>query len=111
MKNLKAWQKLLLVGVVLLLPFAAVTREMVSLMSRFGTEFARHEVRGLEYYSPLLALLKNLQQQRGLTSTWLRGDASFKERVDAKRRARLNPSRPRSSGRIVRSSCSWTIRR
>ena len=85
MKNLKVWQKLLVMGVILMLPFGAVTWRMVSSINSLGTEFARQEIRGLEYYSPLLALLKDLQEQRGLTAIWLSGDASFKDRVDAKR--------------------------
>ena len=85
MKNLKVWQKLLVVGVILMLPFGAVTWRMVSSINALGTEFARQESRGLEYYSPLLVLLNDLQEQRGLTSIWLSGDASFKARVDAKR--------------------------
>jgi len=84
MKNLKVWQKLLVVGVILMLPFGAVTWRMVSSINALGTEFARQESRGLEYYTPLLVLLNDLQEQRGLTSIWLSGDASFKARVDAK---------------------------
>src|SRR5882762_669420 len=85
MKNLKVWQKLLVVGVILMLPFGAVTGRMVSSINALGTEFARQESRGLEYYTPLLVLLNDLQEQRGLSSIWLSGDASFKSRVDAKR--------------------------
>lgn len=48
MKNLNVWQKLALVGVILMLPFAAVTWEMVKSINALGVEFARHEVRGLE---------------------------------------------------------------
>src|SRR5258705_4303121 len=86
MKNLKVWQKLLVVGVILMLPFGAVTWRMVSSINALGTEFARQESRGLEYYTPLLVLLNDLQEQRGLSSIWLSGDASFKSRVDAKRK-------------------------
>ena len=85
MKNLKVWQKLLVMGVILMLPFGAVTWRMVSSINTLGTEFARQESRGLEYYSPLLVLLKDLQEQRGLTSLWLSGDATIKGRLDAKR--------------------------
>jgi methyl-accepting chemotaxis protein len=85
MKNLKVRQKLLVMGVILILPFGAVTWRMVSSINALGTEFARQESRGLEYYTPLLVLLKDLQEQRGLTSIWLSGDVSFKARVDAKR--------------------------
>jgi methyl-accepting chemotaxis protein len=85
MKNLKVWQKLLVMGVILMLPFGAVTWRMVSSINTLGTEFARQESRGLEYHTPLLVLLKNLQEQRGLTSLALSGDAAMRGRLDAKR--------------------------
>src|SRR6266576_4812716 len=81
MKNLKVWQKLVLMGTVFMLPFAVVTYKMVSSINELGVEFARQEVRGLEYHAPLLALLKDLQQHRGMASAWLSGDASFKRKL------------------------------
>lgn len=85
MKNLSVWQKLLVMGTIFMLPFGAVTWRMVASINELGTEFARQEARGLEYYTPLIALLKDLQQQRDLTSAWLAGDSSLKARVDAAR--------------------------
>ena len=84
MKNLKVWQKLFLMGVILMVPFGVVTWRMVSSINTLGTEFARQEVRGLEYYGPLLTLLKDLQAHRDLTAIWRSGDGSLKARVDAK---------------------------
>jgi methyl-accepting chemotaxis protein len=84
MKNLKVWQKLLLMGAVFMLPFAIVTYTMATSINELGVEFARQELRGLEYYNPALALLKNLQQHRGLAVTFLSGDSSFRERVALK---------------------------
>ena len=77
MKNLKIWQKLMLLGAVFLVPFAIVTYKMASSINALGTEFARQEVRGLDYYLPLLTLLKDLQEHRGIANVWLNGDASF----------------------------------
>ena len=85
MKNLKVWQKLVVMGTLFMLPFAVVTYKMVSSINELGVEFARQEVRGLEYHSPLLALVKDLQQHRGMASAWLSGDASFKGRLAGKR--------------------------
>ena len=85
MKNLKVWQKLLAMGVILMLPFGVVTWRMVASINTLGAEFARQESRGLEYYSPLLTLLQDLQEQRGLTALSLSGDATTKGRLDAKR--------------------------
>src|SRR5213593_3784018 len=85
MKNLRVWQKLVLMGTLFLVPFAVVTYKMVSSINELGVEFARQEVRGLEYHAPLLSLLKDLQQHRGMSSAWLSGDASFKGRLAGKR--------------------------
>jgi len=84
MKNLKVWQKLVFMGTLFMLPFAVVTYKMVSSINELSVEFARQELRGLEYHAPLLALLKNLQQHRGMAATWLSGDAVFKGRLAGK---------------------------
>src|SRR5437879_11430948 len=62
MKHLNVWHKLALMGAVFILPFAVVTDKMVSSVNTLGTEFARREMLGLEYYTPLLKLLQDLQQ-------------------------------------------------
>ena len=84
MKNLKVWQKLALMGAVFMLPFAIVTYTMVSSIDKLGIEFARQEIRGLEYYTPALTLLKDLQQHRGMAYALLHGDGSFKEPLASK---------------------------
>src|SRR5204862_6933354 len=48
---------------------------------------AKQEIHGLEYYGPLSALLKDLQQHRGVAVAWLNGDSSFKERLAERRLA------------------------
>jgi methyl-accepting chemotaxis protein WspA len=85
MKNLRVWQKLAVMGAVFLLLFAVVTWKMTSSLNVLGVEFTRQEIRGLEYYTPALALVKSLQLHRGMSSAWLNGEASFKERLDAQR--------------------------
>jgi methyl-accepting chemotaxis protein len=84
MRNLRIWQKLLVMGTVFMLPFAVMTYTLVSSVNAIGIEFARQEMRGLEYCSPLRTLLHNLQQHRGMSAGWRGGDASFKERLGAK---------------------------
>jgi methyl-accepting chemotaxis protein len=84
MKNLKIWQRLALIAAVFILPFAVAAYRMVSSVNTLGVEFARQELRGLEYYRPLLNLLQDLQQHRDMASAWLNGDASFEERVGSK---------------------------
>ena len=84
MRNLKVWQKLAVMGAVFMLPFAAMTYKMVSSVDTLGIEFARQEIRGLEYYRPLSRLLQDLQQHRDMSAAVLSGDASFKESLDRK---------------------------
>jgi hypothetical protein len=85
MKNLKVWQKLALMGAVFILPFGTVTYTMAKSIDVLGVDFAKQEIRGLAYYGPLSALLKDLQQHRGVSAAWLSGDSSFKERLAEKR--------------------------
>ena len=56
MQNLRVWQKLALMGAVFMLPFAGVTYKMTSSIQVLGVDFAEQELRGLEYYTPALAL-------------------------------------------------------
>ncbi len=84
MKDLRVWQKLTLMGAVFLIPFAVVTYKMVSSVNELGVEFARKEMRGVEYYTALVKLYRDVQQHYGLTSASLNGAAAFKEKVVAK---------------------------
>ncbi len=84
MKNLKVWQKLALMGTVFMLPFAVVTGKMASSVNTLGVEFARQEIRGLNYYTPALILLRDLQQHRGMAAALSSGDGAFQERVARK---------------------------
>ena len=85
MRNLKAWQKLALMGAISLLPFAVVTYKMASSINTLGVEFAEQELRGLEYYTPLTTLLKNLQLHRSLTALALSGDTGSRASLDSTR--------------------------
>jgi methyl-accepting chemotaxis protein len=85
MRNLKAWQKLGLMGTISLLPFAVVTYKMASSINTLGVEFAEQELRGLEYYTPLTTLLKNLQLHRSLTALALSGDTASRASLDSTR--------------------------
>ncbi|MDB6174927.1 MAG: methyl-accepting chemotaxis protein [Chthoniobacteraceae bacterium] len=79
MKNLKIWQKLTLTGLILMIPFAAVTYKMASSINILGVEFARQEIRGLEYYTAASALLTDLQQHRAFATGLINGVESLKE--------------------------------
>jgi signal transduction histidine kinase/DNA-binding response OmpR family regulator/HPt (histidine-containing phosphotransfer) domain-containing protein len=65
-KNLKVGQKLALMGVVFMIPFAAVTYKLITSVDTLGVEFASQESRGLEYCAPLMKLLQALQERREL---------------------------------------------
>jgi methyl-accepting chemotaxis protein len=86
MRNLKVWQKLALMGVIFLVPFALVTMKMVSAVDTLGVGFAAQELRGLEFTRPALTLVKDLQQHRDVTGLVLNGEASYRGRLDSVRR-------------------------
>src|SRR5688572_25665005 len=77
MKHLKMWQKLALLGLVFLLPFAVVTYRYVDEVNKLGLEFAQKEVQGMAYLQPLRALLHDVQRHRTLSQAVLRGDRSL----------------------------------
>ena len=85
MRNLKVWQKLALMGVIFLIPFALVTMKMVSAIDTLGVDFAAQELRGLEFTGPGLTLVKNLQQHRAFAGLVLGGDAGSRGRLDGVR--------------------------
>jgi methyl-accepting chemotaxis protein len=85
MRNLKVWQKLALMGVIFLIPFAFVTIKMVSAIDTLGVDFAAQELRGLEFTRPALALVKDLQQHRDVASIMLNGEAGYRGRLDGVR--------------------------
>jgi methyl-accepting chemotaxis protein WspA len=84
MKNLKMWQRLTLMAMATVLPFALLTYKLSSMEAR-GVQFSQQEIQGLHYYRPLLGLLNNLQEHRSLTVVVRGGDASFNGRLESKR--------------------------
>ncbi|HEY5232198.1 MAG TPA: HAMP domain-containing protein, partial [Verrucomicrobiae bacterium] len=64
--HLKVGQKLALMGVVFMIPFAVVTYKLVTSVNTLGVKFAEKESRGLEYCAPLLKMLPALQERREL---------------------------------------------
>ena len=85
MRNLKVWQKLALMGIVFMIPFAGVTYKMTSSINALGVDFARLEVSGLEYYAPVAMLMKELQLHRDIANGLLSGDASLSDKLVRKR--------------------------
>jgi hypothetical protein len=85
MKNLKVWQKLVLMGLVFLIPFAVVTFKLISSVNTLGIDFARKELVGLKYLSPLRNLLQHTQQHRSLTHASLLGNRGVESQFLAAR--------------------------
>jgi methyl-accepting chemotaxis protein WspA len=85
MRNLKVWQKLALMGAVFVVPLALVTYKLTASTSAVGIETARREVRGLAYFVPALALVKDLQLHRDVAHAWLDGNAAFQPALAARR--------------------------
>ena len=85
MRNLKSWQKLAVMGVVFVLPFIAVTYKMVASINALGLTSSRLELRGLDYYTPAVALVNDLQLHRGMVNASLHGTESFTAALASKR--------------------------
>src|SRR5581483_3680863 len=84
MKHLKVWQKLLVMGLVFMAPFAVVTYNLAQSIGTLGVEFGRSELVGLDYEEALAGLIRLLQQHRGMSGALLGGDGTFRERLAAK---------------------------
>ena len=80
MKNLKIWQKLILLVAVLMLPFLIVTANLLSTVNE-QIGFARGELVGLDYALPMLRLSGNLQVHRALADRAAR-DPAFRSQLD-----------------------------
>lgn len=89
MRHLKMWQKLTLLGVVFLLPFAAVTYRYIREVNALSVAFAEKEMVGVQYMPPLRAVLHDLQRHRLLSEAVLNGDSSLSDKL-AKSVADLN---------------------
>ena len=83
MKNLRVWQKIAVMGAVCLLPFAVVTWKMMAEVNARGVVFVSQELRGLDYYGPVLRLQKDLQQHSVLSVAVLAGDTTAADRLAA----------------------------
>ena len=75
-------------GAVFMVPFAAVTYKMTSSINALGVDFARQEVSGLEYYRPLVVLLRDLQLHRDGANGLLSGETAFADQAHAEARRR-----------------------
>jgi methyl-accepting chemotaxis protein len=113
MRNLKVWQKLAVMGAMFMIPFAGVTYKMTSSINALGLQSSRMELQGLEYYTPALALVRNLQLHRGMTSAALNGATSFQDLAHAKRadiesNIKAIDDVDRRLGEALNTSARWT---
>ncbi len=76
MKHLKMWQKLTLLSLVFLLPFAVVTYRYMEEVNALSVDFAQKEIVGVRYLKPLRDLLHDIQRHRTLSQAVLNGERS-----------------------------------
>lgn len=84
MKNLRVWQKLGVLGVLFLVPFLLVTWKLISNVNELGIDFARLEIRGVQHINPLLTLLRQFQEERGIAHLALTKGGAHKEELQRK---------------------------
>ena len=80
MNRLKYPQKFMLVGLLLILPLIMVLFQFLVQIQK-DIDFADNERKGLQYSTPLVALLQTVQQHRSLTNTYLNGDTTRKDDI------------------------------
>lgn len=83
MNHLQFSQKFLLVGLFCLIPLAITLYLLIGEINH-QIDFAERERMGLEYNSAVKQLIDDTQQHRGMSSAFLNGDSSFKEKLLAK---------------------------
>lgn len=86
MNRLHFRAKFTVVVLVVMIPVAALAFLVVSDIRDDNALIAR-ERQGIEMVVPLRALLEHVAQHRGMTNAFLRGDASFRDKILAKRAA------------------------
>jgi methyl-accepting chemotaxis protein WspA len=68
MRNLKLWQKMTVLGIVFLIPFAFVTTQLMRELAGGKIERADREIAGTKFYVALIGLMKEMQNQRDLAA-------------------------------------------
>ncbi|MEI6291895.1 MAG: nitrate- and nitrite sensing domain-containing protein, partial [Chloroflexota bacterium] len=83
MKRLTFSRKIILISAVFSIPILILTYQLI--MQFMGTiTHTQSEQAGIAYLAPTLTLLKDIQQHRGASNTYLSGDASFKSTMQQK---------------------------
>ena len=76
MSRLWYWQKFAMLTVLFTIPVGFALFSFITQIDKSIT-FAEKEIIGVQYISPILVLLQDMQQHRGMASLYLRGNASF----------------------------------
>ena len=84
MRNLRIWQKLLVMGAVFMVPFAVVTYTMVSSINTIGRSSPGRKSEGSSNPRPSAEAAPGPAGAPGHGHCRLSGDASFKERLATK---------------------------
>ena len=71
-------RKLLVIGMVFVIPIVILTYHLVQAQN-IAIAIAQNELAGSAYLRPTVSLLQHLQQHRGAASTFLKGDATFRD--------------------------------
>ena len=83
LNRLRIWQKLVLLVAVLFVPIILLTYLLVA-EKNLAIDFAHEEIMGVQYLQPVRTLLQHLAEHRGMSTAYLSGDASFREKIMAK---------------------------
>ena len=86
MHHLRLWQKLVLLGLILLVPFAVVTYQLIQSVNDLGIRVTEKQLQGTHLASPLRVMMRRVQMHRGSYYAVKLGDSSRKQALeDAKR--------------------------
>lgn len=84
LNKFKLSQKFVLLGLMVIVLFGIPTYLFVAGLNE-SIDFANRERTGAEYFKPVMSLLKNTQQHRGLSGLVLNGAVEEKPKLEAKR--------------------------
>ena len=104
-RNLKFKYKLMSLIGVLIIPIVVLIFMLIT-EKNIAIEFARKEIKGVEYSQAVRGLLQQVMEHRGMTNAYLNGDTSFKSKLGRSARGSRSGSRP-SRRSIVATEKSW----
>ncbi|MBX3086725.1 MAG: response regulator [Anaerolineae bacterium] len=111
MNRLKYPQKFMLVGLLLILPLIVVLYQFLVQIQK-DIDFADNERKGLQYNSPLVALVQTVQEHRSLTNAYLNGDTTRKDDITAREKEIANEitavdAVDKMLGKGLRTTSAW----